>query len=113
MKTIIAGGRDYYLDDDDTAKLDSLKDKITEVISGGAKGADSCGEIWAKNNSIPLKIYPADWNTHGKSAGYIRNKQMAEVADACILFPGGRGTEMMFKLAQDYKLEIYDFRLKG
>jgi hypothetical protein len=113
MKTIIAGGRDYYLDDEDTDKLDNLKVKITQVISGGARGADSCGEIWAKNNNIPLKIYPADWNTHGKSAGYIRNKQMAEVADACILFPGGRGTEMMFKLAKDYKLEIHDFRLKG
>jgi hypothetical protein len=113
MRTIIAGGRDYFLNDNDVSKLDSLKDKISLVISGGARGVDSCGEKWAKDNNIPIEIYPADWNTHGKSAGYIRNKQMAEVADCCILFKGGRGTEMMFKLAKEYKLELYDFRVES
>jgi len=38
---------------------------------------------------------------------------MAEVADCCILFKGGRGTEMMFKLAKEYKLELYDFRVES
>lgn len=44
MKLIIAGGRNYNLTDEDYIKLDTLLDTTTEVISGCAKGADSCGE---------------------------------------------------------------------
>lgn len=113
MKTIIAGGRNYYLNSNDLEKLNNLKDKITTVISGGAKGVDFCGEKWAKQNNIAIEVYPADWKRHGKSAGYIRNKQMAQVSDACILFLGGKGTELMFNLAKEYKLIIYDFRTKN
>jgi len=110
MKTIIAGGRDYYLTDNDIQKLDSLKDEITLVISGAETGVDACGEMWARKNNIPVKLFPADWKTYGKQAGYLRNKQMAEYADVLIIFQGGRGTELMLKLAQEHKLKIWDFR---
>jgi hypothetical protein len=113
MKTIIAGGRDYLLQDDDVSKLDSIKDQITQVVSGAAKGVDACGELWARQNNIPIKMFPADWKSYGKKAGYLRNKQMAEYADACVLFCGGKGTQMMFDLATEYGLKIYDFRLKS
>lgn len=112
MKTIIAGGRDYFLEDNDLQKLDSLKDKISLVISGAATGADACGEMWARENNIPVKLFPADWKTYGKQAGYLRNKQMAQAADTLIVFKGGRGTQLMFDLAKDYKLKIWDFRPK-
>jgi hypothetical protein len=46
MKLIIAGGRDYKFTKSDLEKLDSIEG-ITEVVSGGARGADKCGEIWA------------------------------------------------------------------
>lgn len=110
MKVVIAGGRDYNLQSQDLEKLNKIKDKITEVVSGGAKGVDSCAENWAKLNNIPIKIFFADWNNHGKMAGPIRNKQMAEYADAVILFPGGKGTENMYKTAKKMNLTIYDFR---
>jgi hypothetical protein len=113
MKTIICGGKNYYLDYDDVIKLDHLKYKITQVISGGSGGVDSCGEIWAKKNNIPLKIFRSDWITHGKLAAQMRNKQMMSDADACILFPGGVETETILKLALEHKLDIYDYRLKS
>lgn len=109
MKTIIAGGRGYLFTQKDIEWLDQIhaRHTITEVVSGGASGADSCGEDWAKSNSIPVKVFRADWKTHGKAAGPIRNKQMAEYAEACILFPGGMGTESMRELALQNELVIY------
>jgi hypothetical protein len=60
-------------------------------------------------NRVPVKQFPADWNKYGKAAGPIRNAQMAKYADAVILFPGGRGTANMRKLAKEHGLEIlYD-----
>ncbi len=110
MKLIIAGGRDYQLSQTDYQKLDSLISRVECVVSGGATGVDRCGEIWARKNKLPLKIFPADWKQYGRKAGPIRNKQMAEYADAVALFPGGIGTESMHQEAIKRRLEVFDFR---
>jgi hypothetical protein len=57
---------------------------VAEVISGNCPGVDWAGEAWAKAHGIPFRKFIADWNKHGKAAGPIRNRQMAEVADAGI-----------------------------
>ena len=108
MKVIIAGGRNYRLTREDIDRLDALS--ISEVVSGGAKGVDADGEYYADDRGLPIKRFLADWKTHGKAAGPIRNKQMAEYADAAILFPGGKGTESMYKIAIKAGIEIYDRR---
>lgn len=84
-----------------------------EIVSGHASGADSLGEKMAKAYKYPLKIFPAEWDTYGKSAGVIRNKQMAQYASEAdrgilIAFPIGesRGTRNMIELAKRYGLEI-------
>ena len=112
MKLIIAGGRDYIGNRDDHKFLDALHkiNIVTEVVSGCAKGADKMGEVWANLRGIPIKKFPADWNTFGKSAGHKRNKEMALYADAVVLFPGGRGTDSMYKEAKKVGLSIYDNR---
>lgn len=108
MKTIIAGGRDYLLTPEDWCYLYNLE--ITEVVSGGATGADAGGEEYAVKHNIPIKRFPADWEKHGRAAGPIRNAQMADYADAVVLFPGGKGTNSMFKIATAAGLIIYDLR---
>lgn len=74
------------------------------VISGKARGADKMGEEWAEEFNLPVEEYPADWNKYGKSAGYIRNKQMLEEGkpDLVVAFPIGesRGTRNMISLAE-------------
>jgi len=110
MKLIIAGGRDYILNEHDIKKLNAIPG-VTEVVSGGATGADSCGEKWAVYRKLPVKIFHAEWGKHGRSAGPLRNKQMAEYADAVALFPGGKGTSNMYMNALKYKLRIFDFRV--
>lgn len=111
MKLIIAGGRDYWFNDDDVKKLDELHAayEVTEVCSGGARGADECGERWAKSRGIPVKRFPADWVMFGLSAGPRRNREMARYADAVALFPGGKGTSSMLTKAMEARIAIYDW----
>lgn len=80
------------------------------IIHGGAKGADSLADRWAVVNWTGLEVYPADWNKYGKSAGYIRNKQMLVEGkpDLVVAFPGGKGTAMMVKIAREAGVEVIE-----
>lgn len=110
MKLIIAGGRNYRLNAHDQAKLDCLLSEVTEVVSGGATGAGAAGEEWAGRHGLPVRRFPADWARHGKKAGPIRNRIMAEYAGAVVPFPGGRGTENMHNEAVRCGLRVFDWR---
>lgn len=82
-----------------------------EIISGTARGADQLGEQFADKYNLKLTKFPADWNKYGKSAGYIRNEQMAKyAAQNGILFAfwdgQSKGTNHMINLAKKYNLEI-------
>jgi len=81
------------------------------IISGGAKGADTLAIQYAKERGYKLIVKNAEWDEFGKSAGYIRNKEMAELASldskgACVAFieNNSRGTKHMIDLAKEYKL---------
>lgn len=104
MKLIIAGSRDLtnvkYLDlIDELIKQNNLDPK--EVVSGAARGIDTLGEIWARENGIPVVRFPADWNLYGKSAGFIRNSQMAEYGTALLVirFEHSKGSKSMLECA--------------
>jgi len=111
MRVIVAGGRDLISNKNHVRWLIDtlLKLGTTEVICGMAKGADLFGKQVALKMNIPVKEFPADWNKYGRSAGPIRNAEMAKNADACILFPGGSGTANMKTLAQLNKLIIMEY----
>lgn len=99
MRVIIAGGRDFNNYALLSVKCDKmfLKRKPTEIVSGCANGADKLGELYAKENSIEIISFPAEWNTHGKAAGIFRNKDMGDYADCLIAFWDGesKGTKHM------------------
>lgn len=65
------------------------KYKIT-IISGGALGADSLGERYARENRFKIKRFLPDWEKYGRSAGPRRNKLMVETADYVICFWDGK-----------------------
>lgn len=97
MKTIIAGSR--YIEDMDllTKAIEQSGYEIEEVVSGGASGVDLLGENWAAMFGIPVMRFPADWEQYGKSAGPMRNAQMAAYADALVAVWDGKslGTRHM------------------
>ena len=114
MKLIIAGGRDYLLSFEDCLRLNIIRSdpavRELEIVSGCARGVDTYGMAWAESLLIPIKRFPANWQKFGRQAGFIRNSEMAQYADAVILFPGGKGTEHMYNAAKAHRLEIYDCR---
>ena len=65
---------------------------ITEVVSGCARGVDTIGELWADFKQLKLTKFPADWDKHGRSAGPIRNQEMADYADALIVVWDGKSS---------------------
>jgi hypothetical protein len=84
--------------------------KITEVVTGKAKGADTLGEKWARCvANLPVKEFPADWKTHGLKAGPIRNGEMADYADGLIVFiwNGSRGSANMLEQMQNRNKPCY------
>lgn len=89
---IIAGSRDF--DDYELlkTKMDSFlsKMKYRNIISGMARGADKLGEKYAKEKGYNIIEMPADWDHYGKSAGHMRNEQMALLADAAVIFWDGK-----------------------
>jgi hypothetical protein len=100
MKVIIAGSRDLDLNQwSDKEELIEFAIKrsgfdITQVITGCARGIDRVGAglgayLYGDDNVIG---FPADWTKHGKSAGFIRNVEMAKEADALILIWNGRSS---------------------
>lgn len=107
-RVIVAGGRDFESVADAFNYLNEMKPFDVEIVCGGAKGADAIGEYWATLNHKEVKYFPADWETHGKAAGHIRNRQMAEYATHLIAFWDGksRGTKNMIQTAEKLGLEV-------
>jgi predicted Rossmann-fold nucleotide-binding protein len=102
MKTIIVtGGRNYQ----DFAKIGRVFDFLGPhlLVEGGALGADRLAREWAEYNYIDVITFYADWDSHGKAAGPIRNRKMLEEhPDAIVVaFPGGKGTENCVKQAKE------------
>lgn len=111
MKCIIAGSRSIqqYVTLETALEASGWLDQITEVISGGAQGVDALGEEFAYKNHKHLMIFPADWDTYGRSAGMRRNKMMAGYADALIAVWDGKskGTKHMIEEARRRGLKVF------
>lgn len=111
FRVIIAGGREFndyqYLKDSMDYFLQNIGDDIS-VVCGMARGADTLGEQYAKEKGYEVRYFPADWDKYGKAAGYIRNEEMAENADALVAFWNGssRGTKHMIDIANKHKLMV-------
>jgi len=113
FKVIVAGGRefnDYSLLCQTCDRMLSQKQRTHSIVivSGTARGADTLGERYAQERGYSIEQYPADWEHAGKAAGFIRNAQMASVADALIAFWDGqsRGTAHMIELARKHELQV-------
>lgn len=99
MIVIICGSRGFTDYEFVKKRLDAYfsNNKPDEIIHGDCEDSpDKLAERYAKENGIKCTAYPADWKTHGKAAGPIRNTLMSTIGTHCIAFSGGtRGTNDM------------------
>lgn len=115
MKLAIVGSRDFndyeflkkILDYHRTAQ----NDPCTQIISGGARGADTLAKRYAAEHDIPIKEFIPNWDVHGKSAGFLRNEQIVEACDELIVFWNGmsRGTKHSMTLAEEAGKPVYKY----
>ena len=126
MKVIIAGGRTitkknkvfaafFY----GLAKFVEQGCKLPlgeiEIVSGNAKGVDKLGEELAVFLKLPLRLFVANWKVYGKKAGYLRNIEMADYADALIAVWDGKskGTKHMIDIAKKKGLKVYVYEVEN
>ncbi len=115
MKIVIAGSRTIT---DINVLLKAIKlsgYKITEqdeIVSGGARGVDTLAEIYAEKNHIPIKIFKPDWNKYGKSAGVIRNYEMAKYCDiGIVIHNGSNGSINMIKNLIKFNKDFFEYKI--
>jgi hypothetical protein len=124
MRVIIAGGREVFVPDGVRMIEKAITESgfaITEIINGGASGIDAAARrYWSdKYDRQPpdcsLRMIYAQWHKHGKSAGPIRNREMAKNADALIAIWDGksRGTKNMIETAKEMGLKIHVHYYQG
>jgi hypothetical protein len=112
-RILVCGGRDYS----DQAMLFGVLDMLAEeraiytIIQGGADGADRLARLWCHSRKVRYENYPADWRTHGKAAGPIRNQRMIDEGKPTmgLAFTGGRGTADMVRRLRRAGLPVQEF----
>ena len=129
MKLVIAGSRDLHFTEhlidtiygclfEPEEDLDRPEGELLEIVSGGCPtGADRAAKWWAEGmptDEVVYKEFPADWDKHGKAAGPIRNRQMAEYGDALFLIWDGksRGSANMKKEMNKLNKPVYELIIK-
>lgn len=120
-RMIVAGGRNYSNQNIVNYYIDRVKDVCDSrglnlvIVCGMATGADTLGRNYAISNGLEVLEFPADWNRYGKSAGYIRNKEMGDVADSAIVFWDGRskGSKLMIDIMHELKKPVVAISYDG
>jgi hypothetical protein len=135
MKLIIAGSRSIkFLNpewfENTLFNFKTHYREIDEVVSGKAPGVDTLGEVFAEKYLLKVAPFPADWNNldvpgvvikynkfgkpYNAVAGHIRNRQMAEYADALLLIWDGKslGSASMKSEMEKLGKPVYEVILK-
>lgn len=98
MKLAIVGSRSLKIENIG----DYLPSGVSEIVSGGAKGVDACAAEYARSHQIPLTVFLPDYTRYRKAAPLKRNAEIADYADAALVFWDGfsRGTKRTIELFQ-------------
>ena len=123
FRVLVCGGRDY--DDrerlfrvlDEALQAATLSGKTFTLVHGGARGADALAGVWATDRKITdeggvVRVYDADWETHKRAAGPIRNiKMLTESKPHVIIgFKGGRGTAHMIRIGKEAGVPVQEIK---
>lgn len=123
MRVLVTGSRNWTDRAAVYAALDEVygawvnrDEGIFVVVHGGARGADTLAHDWAQaisraDDRVFRECHPADWDSHHKRAGHIRNAEMISLgADICLAFPLGesRGTRGCMRLARKAGIQVKD-----
>jgi len=109
MRVLVTGGRDYSNFKDFEAAMVLLPFTPELIIHGGARGADSLADAWAKKHGIFIIRMDALWDSHAKGAGPKRNEAMLKYGQPqyCVALPGGNGTADMIRRCEKVGIPVW------
>lgn len=102
MRLAIIGSRNLKIDN----FSDYMPENVTEIVSGGARGVDTCAREYAKKNNIPLKEFLPDYRRFGRGAPLRRNLQIIEYADEVLAFWDGVSHGTYFVIERCKRMNI-------
>ena len=86
MKVAVIGSRGLRIEN----LGDYLPEETTEIVSGGAKGIDTCAREYAQRRGLKLTEYLPDYGRYGRTAPLKRNITIIESADLVLAFWDGK-----------------------
>ena len=104
MKVAVIGSRGLTVND--LGKY--LPEDTTEIVSGGAKGIDTCARNYASSHDLKLTEFLPEYNKYGRGAPLKRNLQIIEYADVVIAFWDGksRGTKYVIDNCKKLGMQV-------
>ncbi len=110
MKVAVIGSRGGVIDN----LRNYLPETITEIVSGGAKGIDSCAKKFAQENDIKLIEFLPLYSLYGKGAPIKRNELIVEYCDILIAFWDGqsKGTKFTIDYSKSKNKEVFVYKIK-
>jgi len=100
MKVAIIGSRGINIDN----LGDYLPEGTDEIVSGGAKGVDTCAREYANTHGIKLTEFLPQYKLYGRGAPLKRNLQIIEYADTVLAFWDGESKGTAFVIENCKKL---------
>lgn len=88
-----------------------LPNNVTEIVSGGARGIDSCAREYAMANGIKLTEFLPEYEKYARSAPLKRNIQIIDYADEVLAFWDGRsrGTKYVIENCKNRNKKVRVF----
>ncbi len=108
MKVAVIGSRGLIVKD-----LERYLPKDTsEIVSGGARGIDTCAEKYAEQNGIPITVFLPEYEKYGRGAPLKRNFQIIDYADLVLAFWDGksRGTKFVIDKCKEKNKPVRIFK---
>ena len=92
-----------------------LPERITEIVSGGAKGVDTYAKEYALKNGLPFTEFLPQYEKYGRGAPLRRNLQIISYADMVIAFWDGRsrGTKFVIEQCQKCGKKLIVYKIKN
>ncbi len=110
MKVAIIGSRNLGV----IGLENFLPENVTEIVSGGARGIDTCAREYAQANGIKLTEFLPDYSRYGRGAPLKRNLEIIAYADVVLAFWDGKshGTKYVIDNCkkQNVPIKVYLYK---
>ena len=111
MRVAVIGSRGLFIQN----LGEYLPSETTEIVSGGAKGIDTCARDYAQSHGVKLTEFLPEYDKYGRSAPLKRNVTIIQNSDLVLAFWDGQshGTKFVIDKCRELGVPIKVFQPKA